>query len=127
MKPTTEQIEHRAIQLLRELIVHLCEGEREVELEFLVDEALLKAEKELSKPQLSDDEKVILRNLPKEYKWIVRDKYNDIYLHNDRPKKYEDGWGSCYTVEELDLFDHLFQFITWEDDEPYNIEELLNG
>lgn len=25
------------------------------------------------------------------------------------------------------LFDHLFQFIKWEDEEPYNIQELLDN
>lgn len=27
--------------------------------------------------------------------------------------------------ESFILFDHLFQFVKWEDEEPYNIAELL--
>ena len=81
-------------------------------------------------PKLTEDEKAILRNLPKEYKWIARDKTSDIYLYEYKPKKYIFGWvcnsvWTCHAGWTTLAFPHLFQFIKWEDDEPYSIEELL--
>ena len=77
------------------------------------------------KPQLTEDEKVILRNLPKKYKWIARDKSDWIFLYKEKPIKLKISWSGCmYTTLP---FKHLFQFIKWEDDEPYSIEELLKG
>ena len=75
------------------------------------------------KPQLTEDEKAILRNLPKEYKWIARDIDGCLYVYASKPKKGITMWES----DGLPMipFDHLFQFIKWEDEEPYSIEELL--
>ena len=30
-------------------------------------------------------------------------------------------------MRTFEFFNHLFQFIKWEDEEPYNIEDLLKG
>lgn len=75
------------------------------------------------KPKLTEDEKAILRNLPKEYKWIARDIDGCLYVYASKPKKGITMWES----DGLPMipFDHLFQFIQWEDDEPYLIEDLL--
>ena len=74
-------------------------------------------------PKLTEDEKVILRNLPKKYKWIARDIYGCLYVYASKPKKGITMWES----DGLPMipFVHLFQFIKWEDVEPYSIEELL--
>ena len=79
------------------------------------------------KPQFTEDEKVILRNLPKEYKWIARDEEGDLAVHNVKPYKSPEFWVSESDIawEYLVPFNNLFQFIKWEDDEPYSIEELL--
>ena len=74
--------------------------------------------------KLTEDEKVILRNLPKEYKWIARDKNGCLYAYASKPKKGIIMWESDGSMIP---FDHLFQFIKWEDEEPYSIEELLKG
>ena len=76
------------------------------------------------KPKLTEDEKVILRNLPKRYKWIARDKSDWIFIYENEPIKCcRTSWGGCmYTTLP---FKHLFQFIKWEDEEPYLIEDLL--
>lgn len=68
------------------------------------------------KPILTEAERVILENLPKEYKWIARDKAGDLYVYADSPEKSD---------FILSIFNHLFQFIKWEDEKPWNIEELL--
>ena len=74
-------------------------------------------------PKITEDEKVILRNLPEKYKWIARDKNGLIFLYAKKPSKCEYSWGGCkYMLLPLE---HLFQFIQWEDNEPYSIKELL--
>ena len=75
------------------------------------------------KPQLNEDEKVILRSLPKEYKWITRDLSGMVYIFIERPEKGQAIWYGC--GQPMIPFYHLFQFIQWEDNEPYSIAELL--
>ena len=77
-------------------------------------------------PQLTEDEKVILRNLPKDYKWITRDKNGTICVFNGKPYKHRFVWDGQF-MGVLALFQHLFNFIKWEDEEPYSIEDLLEG
>lgn len=86
----------------------------------------LKAEHK-EKITLSEAERVILENIDKDYKWIARDKDNSLWLYGDRPIKKSACWSNEYSEigEEFAFYKHLFQFITWQDDEPYNIEELL--
>ena len=76
-------------------------------------------------PQLNEDEKVILRSLPKEYKWIARDLSGLVYMFIERPEKGQAIWYGC--GQPVIPFYHLFQFIQWEDEEPYSIEKLLKG
>ena len=76
------------------------------------------------KPQLNEDEKAILKVLLKEkYKWIARDKNGCLYVYASKPEKVITIWESSGLP--MMPFNHLFQFIKWEDDEPYLIEELL--
>lgn len=77
--------------------------------------------------KLTDDERAILRNLPNEYKYIARDSRGELYLYgNMKPQKnISDVWVSGGYSKKFDLFKHLFQFITWEDEEPYLISDLL--
>ena len=82
-------------------------------------------EEEYKEPiKLSDDEKVILKNMDKTFKWIARDSNNCIFVYSEKPIKQKFFWYDthCYNLR---CFIHLFQFIKWEDEEPYNIEELL--
>ncbi len=88
----------------------------------------LKAEHK-EKPKLSEVERVILENVDKDYKWIVRDEDKTISVFTHQPDKMVDGSGFWCRIEgtfdNLECFNHLFQFIKWSDNEPYNIEELL--
>ena len=81
------------------------------------------------KPTLSEAERVILENIDKDYKWIARDEAeNMLFIYHRKPYKNDYGnWLNGGTNHGLELFNHLFQFITWQDEEPYNIEELLKG
>ena len=74
--------------------------------------------------KLTEDEKVILRNIDEEFKYIARDNNGLLYIYKNKPDKTYDlcwgnGRGTCFG------FKHLFQFIQWTDDEPYLIEDLL--
>ena len=75
------------------------------------------------KPKLTEDEKTILRNVPKHYEWIARDIDGHLYIYASKPKKGLTIWVD--TGLPMIPFDHLFRFIKWEDDEPYSIEDLL--
>ena len=77
------------------------------------------------KPKPTYDEKIILRNLPKKYKWIARDKNGLIFLFSKKPSKCDYSWIGYNDIAFP--YYHLFQFIKWEDEEPYSIEELLEG
>ena len=132
MKPTKEQIEHRAVEIMLEnheeecdfCKHHHCCTYLTIEcLRELMKTALEQAKKELSKPTLTDDEKVILRNTNKDCKWITRNAFGELSLFLDMPEKGKAQWfGASRTFT---VFNHLFQFISWEDEEPYSIEELL--
>jgi len=80
------------------------------------------------KPQLTEDERVILKNLHEKYKWIARDCDGKLYMFKIEPLKYWSKW-VVYdgNATHIDIFNHLFQFVKWEDQEPYSIEELLKG
>ena len=86
---------------------------------------LLWERKEKPQPQLTENEKAILRNVPKEYKWIARDLSGMVYIFIERPEKGQAIWYGC--GQPMIPFYNLFQFIQWEDEEPYSIEELLKG
>lgn len=80
------------------------------------------------KPKLSDDEKAILRNIDKKFKYIARDKDEMLFVFTGKPVKGECIWSAANGgLTSLRIFKHLFQFIKWEDKEPYNIEDLLKG
>ena len=81
--------------------------------------------KEKTKP--TEDEKVILKNISKHYKWIARDEEGDLAVHNVKPYKSPEFWVSKSDIawEYLVPFNNLFKFITWEEEEPYLIEDLL--
>lgn len=89
----------------------------------------LKAEHK-EKPKLSEVERAILENLPEGYKRIARDADNTLKIGKKNLKKAVQGYwfgenADSYTV--LEPFEHLFQFIKWSDNEPYEISELLKG
>jgi hypothetical protein len=80
------------------------------------------------KKEFSDDELVIMRSLPKEYKWMARDKATNIVCaYGSKPKKSEyKTWhseSSYYAI--LGIFNHLFNSIQWEDEEPIFIDDYV--
>ena len=125
-----------------EYLLSRDKGEAQWSIAFVQLSYLLSGEwhikKLFNKPHLTEDEKAILRNIPEKYKYIARDNSRSLYIYEDKPKKdggnvwfndkpKKDGgnvWFN-YNYNYFDLFQHLFQFIKWEDEEPYKIQELL--
>ena len=71
--------------------------------------------------KLTETEKIILENTKEKYKYIARDECGDLFLYESKPKKESLYWiGDFFNDDaKVDMFDHLFQDIKWEDEEPY--------
>lgn len=83
---------------------------------------------EVKKPKLTKDEKTILKNLDKKWKYIARDDDGSLFVHIAKPEKHYRYWNSGFGLyTQLDVFTDLFKFITYDDSEPYSIKELLKG
>ena len=100
-----------------------------------LEQRIEKLEKEVFKPKetkpslLTEDERVILRNLDKRYIYIARDGLGNLIVFKEHPFRGECAWLTEILQNHafLQVFNHLFKFIKWEDEIPYNIEELLKG
>jgi hypothetical protein len=82
------------------------------------------------KPKLSEAERVILENMDRTHKWIARDSSGWLHLYENKPDKNTSymSWMPKYgSTRNFGLFNHLFQFIKWSDNEPYEIADLLKG
>jgi len=76
--------------------------------------------------KLTEAERTILENIDKQYKYIARDEGGALYIYVNEPIKGERLWDWCHGLgNSFGLFEHLFNFIKWEDSTPYKIEELL--
>lgn len=85
-----------------------------------------------NKIELTEDEKVILSNLDERYKWTSRDKNGSAWIYEEKPsKKINEGFwnhsGRIDSLLNLDVFPNLFKWLSWEDDEPIYIPDLLKG
>ena len=74
---------------------------------------------------VSNIEKVILGNMSKEFKYIARDDDGELYVYENKPKKGKCHWHDNSTIYRLDFYNHLFDFIKWENSEPYLIDDLV--
>lgn len=79
----------------------------------------------VEKPKLTEDEKVILRNIDKTFRWVARDEDGALFVYNGKPLKSDDGEWNAVEYMSLCTFRGLFKFVTCYDDEPYLIENLL--
>jgi hypothetical protein len=79
------------------------------------------------KKEFTDDELCILRNVDKEYKWVARDEGGNVCIFIEKPLKKETIWdfvsGTDYI--EFHCYNHLFQSIKWEDEEPVCIDDYV--
>lgn len=58
-----------------------------------------------------------------EYNFIARDINNRLYGFEKQPKKRNSIWNSC--GDYVGMFESMFNFVKWEDEEPYNIDKIL--
>lgn len=77
--------------------------------------------------KLTLHEKCILESLDKKNKFIARDRDNGLWIYESKPLKSNICWNNEEYMQYINIFDHLFQFIKWEDKEPYNIQELIEN
>lgn len=74
--------------------------------------------------KINKEEYWFLNGLNDGWKWIARDKNTSLWVYEKEPRKHEDCWdefmGTCEMIDSP-----LFRFIQWDDEEPYNIQELL--
>lgn len=79
--------------------------------------------------QLSVEERKVLNELLNDgYKFVARDEDGELYGFKKEPEKEETIWYGGLLFCCLDfIIDSSFGFVKWEDDEPYEIEKLLEG
>lgn len=58
-----------------------------------------------------------------EYNFIARDKSNRLYGFEKQPTKNNATWGS--RGDYVSMFKSTFKFVKWEDEEPWNIDNIL--
>lgn len=76
--------------------------------------------------------KVILENIDEKWKWIVKDINNDVIFFENKPMKGKRIWtnnvmGGGRSNLTYIFKNKLFDFLSWEDEEPTNIKELLEN
>lgn len=62
-----------------------------------------------------------------QYRFIVREKSDNIYIYKRKPKKGTGAWDISSGMQNLNIFVDLFPFIKWEDSEPTLIEYVLKN
>lgn len=81
--------------------------------------------------ELTEDEVIVLKALKiiagNKNDYLARDENNDLYAYQNEPEKQYTTWGDPKYAEGIYLNKNLFQFIMWEDEEPYSIDELLKN
>lgn len=89
------------------------------------DEALMRwAESEyVEKPTITSREKNFLDLLLPNYKYIAREKNGFLLVYTEKPIKILETWGLA-NCALMNMFDIKFDFIKWEDKEPWRIEDL---
>ena len=82
----------------------------------------------IEKPTITSKEKAFLYLLLPKWKYIARDSdYNRLSLYPDKPSKKSTYWSSETKYENrirYDVFNVKFDFVKWEDEEPWSIEDL---
>ena len=60
-----------------------------------------------------------------EFSFIARDKNGTLFLYAGKPFKCENVWS--YRGNVLIIFIELFEFVKWEDEEPWKIDSILSN
>lgn len=81
----------------------------------------------VEKPTITSREKKFLDVLLPSCKYITRDNSNELYIYNKKPTRTDCNWYSndgTLDCISTNLFGNMFDFIRWEDEEPWSIEDL---
>lgn len=82
----------------------------------------------VEKPTITSREKMFLDLILPKWKYIARGEDKHLYVFDSLPSKTDHGWyvecDYCYIYISKKLFDDMFDFIKWEDEEPLSIEDL---
>ena len=80
----------------------------------------------VEKPTITPKEKKFLDTLLFNCKYIARDENNRLYVYYQKPVHKNELWTSNddYYYISTSLFGNMFDFIKWEDEEPWSIEDL---
>src|SRR5699024_2122206 len=79
-------------------------------------------------PKINQKEYEILKGLDDKWKWIARTELGSLKTFVSRPYKDFDGAWKTNDNKTFGIYSSFashFQFIQWEDEEPYNIAELI--
>ena len=85
----------------------------------------------IEKPTITSKEKTFLDLLLPEWKYLTRDENGALYIYTgygNVPGKLGEKWTTNIKEKVKTLYDNLFgvkfDFIRWEDEEPWSIEDL---
>ena len=82
----------------------------------------------VEKPTITSREKNFLGSILSNFKYIARDSNDALCIYYNKPKRNSmDNWitddDNCYYVLR-DMYGSMFNFIKWENEEPWSIEDL---
>lgn len=66
---------------------------------------------------LTEEEKIILKNTDKKWRYIARDKGGGLKMFFIKPTKLQYEWRHWWW-HDFEAFNHLFQDVKWTDNEP---------
>lgn len=80
----------------------------------------------VEKTTITSREKNLLDALLSNCKYIARDKDNLLYVYYEKPIRGNQFWISDYVSYNMPkyMYGDVFNFIKWEDEEPWSIEDL---
>lgn len=77
-----------------------------------------------NKFEVSEDEKIILKNIDDSFKYVARNHNGTLYIYKTEPTKAKVCWLGI-DCTDFSEYTRLFQYVKWEDKELVLIEDLL--
>lgn len=82
----------------------------------------------VEKPTITSREKNFLGSIISNFKYIARDSNDALYIYYNKPKRNSmDNWivdDNNYYYVSRDMYGNIFNFIKFENEEPWSIEDL---
>ena len=77
--------------------------------------------------KVSRGERIVLQMLDEQFQWIARDEDGTLYIYKNKPHKRDAYcWFNYDGFCVFSAFNHLFQMVQWEDEEPWLITDIIN-